>query len=217
MKFPTPLKLAAAAIATGALLVPGIGPAQAGVTYPPHVSVLYASPLLSGGYASIFVSGTDLTSGMTVQASRGSKMRSASVYVDFAGTTGSALVKVSSLLPKTAGRYSVDFALTGGSLAAAVTTTQTYTVGKAISIKSLNVTRKSYGLYITGKAAKKTPVKITIEFGSKTYTKTVKARSSGYFSYKFHKTSKGTYTITAKVASNRKYFSDAVSTTYTRS
>jgi hypothetical protein len=214
MKFHTVVKFAAAALATGALLVPGIGPAQA-ATYPPHVSVLYASPFLSGGYASVSVSGTDLPSGMTVWARRGTKVSHASVSVDPTATTGSAAVKVSSLLSKTAGRYTVNFTLLGTSVNES--TTQTYTVGKAISIKSLKVTRKSYGLYITGKAAKSTPVKISIKFGSKTYTHTVKAsRSSGNFSYKFHKTSKGTYTITAKVASNKKYFSDAVSTTYTR-
>jgi hypothetical protein len=217
MKFPTALKLAAAALATGALLVPGIGPAQAGVSYPPHVSVLYASPFLTDGYASVSVSGTDLTSGLTVLASRGSKSRVADVSVDSTGSTGTALVKVSSLLSKTAGRYTVDFVLQGALVSGEVATTQTYTVGKAISIMSLKVTGKHYGLYIGGKAARKTPVRLSIEFGSKIYTRTVKARSSSYFSYRFHKTSKGTYTVTAQVAANTRYFSDPVTVVYTRS
>ncbi len=94
MRFATVVKFATAALAAGALLVPGIGPAQAVTTYPPHVSVLYASPFMSGGYTSVSVTGTDLKSGMTVRASRGSKSVVANVYVNSTGTTGSALVKV---------------------------------------------------------------------------------------------------------------------------
>ena len=213
MKFSTVLKFAAAALATGSLMIPGVAPANA--AYPPHVSQLYASPILSGGYASVTVLGTDLASGMTVRASRGSHSKTASVHVDSSKTIGSALVKVGSLLPSTAGRYSVAFALRGGSVSQ--NTTQTYTVGKAITITSFKVTGKSYGLYISGHAAKSTPVKITIKFGSKTYKKTVKAsRHSGNFSYRFHKTSRGTYIVTADVASNKKYFSDSVTKTYIR-
>ncbi len=216
MKITAVVKLAATALATGALLVTGISPAQA-VTYPPKVSVLFASPVLSAGYASVGLSGSHLTRGMTVTAVRGSKAKSASVHVDSSGTVGSALVKVSSVLPSTAGRYNVSFWLRGASVTGIVTTSQTYTVGKAISIKYLKVTRKSYGLYISGKAAKSTPVKLSIKFGSKTYTKTVKASSrTGNFYYSFHKTTHGTYTIKAQVAANKKYFSDSVSKTYTR-
>jgi len=217
MKFAAVLRIAAAALATGALLIPTIGPAKAATTYPypPHVSVLYASPFLSGGYASVSVSGTDLTTGLTVRASSGTKSTVAKLYVDSTRTVGTALVKVSSVISTTAGRYTVYFSLWGASNTA--TTTQSYAIGTFISIKSFKVTPKSYGLYIAGKAAKSAPVKITIKFGSKTYTKTVKSsRTSGNFYYRFYKTSKGTYTVTAKVAPNTKYFSDAVTTSYTR-
>ncbi len=216
MRFAAISRLAAAALATGALLVSGITPAHA-ATYPPHVSVLYASPVLSGGYAAVGISGDHLTSGLTVRASRSSHKTVAKVSVDSSGTTGTALIKVSSVLSTTAGRYTVNFVLEGASVQGAVTTTQTYTVGKQISIKSLKVTRKSYGLYISGKAASRTPVKLTIKFGSKTYTRSAKAGSSGSFSYRFHKTSKGTYTVTAQVSANKKYFSSPVTVTYRRS
>lgn len=215
MKFTAVIKLAATALVTGALLVPGIAPAHA-APYPPKVSMLYASPVLSGGYAAVRLSGDHLTSGMTVKAVRGAKSTVGTVSVDTSGTIGSAKVKVSSVLPATAGRYTVNFYLRGASVTGAVSTSQRYTVGKAISIKSFKVTRKSYGLYISGKAAKYAPVKIAVKFGSKTYTKTVKSRSAGNFYYRFYKTSKGTYTVKAQVAPNSKYFSDTVSATYRR-
>jgi hypothetical protein len=215
MKFTAVLKLAAAALATGALLVPGIAPAQA-ATYPPKVSVLYVSPVLSGGYASVGLSGDHLTTGMSVTAVRGTKATSATVHVDSSGTVGSAMVKVSSVLSTTAGRYTVFFTLRGASVTGTVATSQTYTVGKQISIKSFSLTRKSYGLYISGKAAKYAPVKITVKFGSRTYAKTVKSSSAGNFHWSFYKTTKGDYTVTADVASNTKYFSDSVSKSYTR-
>jgi hypothetical protein len=216
MKFAAVLKVTAAALATGALMVTGIAPASAAAAYPPHVSGLYASPIVTSGYTSVSVSGEYLTAGMTVKATRGSHSAVASVQVDSTGTIGTALVKVKYLLSSTAGRYPIDFTLQGASVTGTVATTQTYTVGTAITIKSLTVTRKSYGLYVSGKAAKYTPVKISIKFGSKTYYKTVKASKSGYFSYKFKKTSKGTYTVTAQVAANTKYFSEPVTVTYDR-
>ena len=217
MKIPAALRLAAVALATGALLVPNIGPANAAVTYPPSVSTLYASPFLSGGYASVSVYGNHLTSGLTVKASRGSQSASGTLSVDSSGTIATGMVKVGSLLPSTAGQYSVDFLLKGTDLTGVVTTTQTYTVGTLISIKSFSVVRKSYGLYISGKAAKYAPVKVKVTFGSKTYGKTVTANSNGYFHYRLYKTTKGTYVVTAKVAANKKYFSEKVSLTYVRS
>lgn len=218
MKFPAALRVAAVALATGALLVPSVTPAQAEVSYPPHVSTLYASPFLStGGYASVSASGEYLTAGMTVQANRNSRYTVAGMSVDPTGVLGTAMVNVRSLLPTTAGRYPVDFTLRDPALATLASTTQTYTVGKAISIKDFAATRKSYGLYIGGKAAKYTPVKITVNFGLKTYVKTVTANSVGKFHWAFKKTTKGTYTVTAKVAPNKKYFSESVTLTYVRS
>ena len=124
---------------------------------------------------------------------------------------------MASLLATTAGRYPVFFRLRGASVEANVTTSQTFTVGKSISIKSFKASRKSYGLYLSGTAAKSTPVKLSIKFGSKTYTKTVKGSShSGYLSYKFKKTSKGTYTMSAQVTANKKYFSERATTTCRR-
>jgi len=220
MKFHAALKLAAAALLTGALMVPAIGPAQAVESYPPHVSALYASPFMnSSGYAAVSVSGEFLTSGMTVRATRASSYTVAAVSVDPTGVIGAALVRVGKVLPTTAGRYGVDFSLMGTSSSSPIaTTTQTYTVGKQISIKAFSVKRKSYGLYISGRAAKKTPVKITINFGSKTYTKKVYgSKKVGSFSYRFKKTTKGTYVVSASVAPNPKYFSETVSITYVRS
>jgi hypothetical protein len=120
------------------------------------------------------------------------------------------------LLSKTAGRYLVDFALQGSSVEGVITTTQTYTVGKAVTITSFSVQGKSYGLYISGKTAKKVPVKLTIEFGSKIYKKTVKTSKYGKFYYRFRKTTDGLYTVTAQVGANKKYFSEPVTETYTR-
>ena len=216
MRFSKLLRFAAVVLAACALLVPGIGQAKA--AYPPSVSVMYASPYLSGGYSWVTVYGQDLVSGLSVKASYGKKSTTATLAVHSGGTIGNATVKVGSLLPSTAGRYAVAFKLQGSALGSAdISTTQTYTVGTAISIKSFAVKGTSKGLTITGTAAKNTPVKITVKFGSKTYTKTVKAKSSGKFSYAFKKTSKGTYTVTAQVAPNKKYFSDPVTATYTRS
>ncbi|MCC6498519.1 MAG: hypothetical protein IT193_19915 [Propionibacteriaceae bacterium] len=216
MKLAAVLRLAAAALLTGALLVPAIGPAKAIPAYPPHVSVLYASPFVSGGYAAVSVSGEFLTSALTVRATRGSRSTVASVSVHSSGTVGTAMVHVGYLLSTTAGRYDVDFELLGVSVDGDTTTTQTYTVGKAVDIKSFKVVRKSYGIYISGTAAKSTPVKITILYVgksyTKTYTKTVYGSSaSGYFRYRFYKTTKGTYTVTAQVAPNKKYFSEPLS------
>ncbi len=220
MRFPTVVRLAAVALLSGALLLPSSTPAAAstGETYPPHVSVLYASPFLSGGYAAVGVSGDHLPSGMIVRASRtSSRYAVAGVSVDPTGVLGTGTVKVSSVLSTTAGRYTVNFTLYDSSLAALATTTQTYTVGTAISIRSLKATPKSYGLYVTGYAAKSTPVKVSVVFGMKTYTKTLwGSRTSGYFHWSFKKTSKGTYTITAQVAPNRKYFSEPSTITYVR-
>lgn len=220
MKFAAVLKTAAAVLATGALLVPSVATAQAEPSappsYPPHVSVLYAAPFVAGGYTTVTVRGENLAAGMTVTASRGSKAVSAPVSVYSDGTLGTAMIKVSSVLSTIAGRYTVTFRLTGTGLTGTVTTTQTYTVGKAINIRGLKVTRKSYGLYISGMAAKYAPVKVTVKFGSRTYGKTVTSSRTGYFFYRLFKTTKGTYLVTAKVAPNKKYFSDAVSATYTR-
>lgn len=116
MKFHAALKLAAAALLTGALMVPAIGPAQAVESYPPHVSALYASPFMnSSGYAAVSVSGEFLTSGMTVRATRASSYTVAAVSVDPTGVIGAALVRVGKVLPTTAGRYGVDFSLMGTS------------------------------------------------------------------------------------------------------
>lgn len=217
MKLLATLRFTAAALVTGALLVPASGPAQAAITYPPQVSTLYASPFLSGGYAAVSVHGDHLTSGIKVRATLGKHSALAPLGVSALGTLGSAVVKVGSLLPSTAQRYVVSFSLEGAAVTGATTTTQTYTVGKAISIKSFAVKRASYGLAISGKAASRTPVKITIKYGTKTYSRSAKASSSGYFLYKFRKTAKGTYTVTAKVAPNKKYFSDSVSAVCVRS
>lgn len=218
MKFSAVLKLGAAALATGALLLPSVGPAQA-APYPPAVSVVYASPYLSGGYVPVSVVGSDLVAGIKVRASYAKRSTTANLDVHSSGTVATAMVKVGNVLPRDAGRYNVSFKLEGAALGGAKpATSQTYTVGKATSIKSFSVKRKSYGLSISGKTAKKTPVKITVKIGSKTYTKTVKSSRSGSFSYKFKKkTSRGTYTVTAQVAKNTKYFSSPVTKTYKRS
>lgn len=216
MKFASILKLTAAAFVSGALLVPGIGPATAAATYPPHVSILYASPVLTNGHAAVAVSGDHLTSGMSVKASRGTRSITAAVSVHKDGTVGTADVNVTPLLSTIAGRYTVTFALRGASVTGNTTTTQTYTVGKAISIKSFKITGTPTGVRVSGKAAKNTPVKITIKFGSKTYTKTVKAGGAGSFAYSLKKKTPGTYKATAQVAPNKKYFSDVVTATYTR-
>ena len=79
MKFASVLKLTAAAFVSGALLVPSIGPAMAAATYPPHVSILYASPVLTNGHAAVAVAGDHLTSGMSVKASRGTHSATAAV------------------------------------------------------------------------------------------------------------------------------------------
>ena len=50
----------------------------------------------------------------------------------------------------------------------------------------------SYGLCISGKAAKSAPVKISVKYGSKKFSITVKSFYSGNFSYKFTKTTKTT-------------------------
>lgn len=220
MKSRTILRLAASALVTGALLVPAVGPAPAvGYnSYPPHVSALYASPFMSGGYAAVAVSGENLPSGMTVLATRSTRATVAEVSVDASGMAGAALVKVGSVLPRTAGRYTINFTLLGSTLVPAPATDQTYTVGRQIEIKSLTVHRRSYGLYIHGKAARRTPVRISVTFGSKVYGATVTSSTQGYFHYRFKKTrAKGTYTVTAQVAPNSKYFSDPVSFIYVRS
>lgn len=219
MKLRNIVRVAATTLLAGALLVPSgaSAPAVVPTAYPPHVSVLYASPFIGGGYTTVAVSGEHLSPGMTIRATRSSRSTTAKVSLNAAGSTGVALVKVSSLLPKTAGRYSVGFTLVGSQITPAPTTQQTYTIGRQIQIKSFSVKGRSYGLLIHGKAASKTPVKITVKFGSKVYSKTVTSSKKGYFDYKFtKKKSKGTYTVTAKVSANTKYFSSSTSKTYVR-
>lgn len=215
MKLAAVLKVAAAALATGALLVTGTTPAQAAITYPPHVSMLYVSPIVSSGYTSVAVYGDHLA-GLTVQASRGAKTVSAPVSIHSDGTIGTALVKVSSVLSTTAGRYDVDFTLLGPSVEGNVSTTQNFTVGTYTTIRSLKVAKKSYGLYISGYTAKYTPVKITMKITTHTYVKTVKSSSKGYFYVRLYKTYKGTYDVTAQVSANTKYFSDPVNASIVR-
>jgi len=216
MKFSGVLKLAAAALATGALLAPSVAPAQA--AYPPSVSLVYASPYLSGGYASVSVVGQHLTSLVRVKATYGATSTYAGMSAHSGGTTAVGSSKVSAILPTTANRYTVKFLVYGGGVTGDLTTTQAYIVGKQTTIKSFRASKTSYGLYISGTTAKSAPVKIWVKFGSRTYYKTVKASSgTGFFSYKFYKTSKGTYYVSADIAPNTKYFSNTVTTTYRRS
>jgi hypothetical protein len=198
------------------LLASGIVPAQAADIYPLDVSALYASPVVKRGYAAVGISATGLPSGLSVRASRGRKATVARVSVNSAATTGTAIVKVGALLPTTAGRYPVVFRLQGGPAGTDVITSQTYTVGKAITIKSFAVKASSTRLSVSGKAAKNTPVKVSVKIGSKTTSKTVKAGAGGKFSVRFAKKAKVSYTVTARVAANKKYFSDTVTKTYAR-
>ncbi len=216
MKLTGVLRAAAVALAAGALVVTGVAPAKAVETYPPHVSVLYASPFLTSGYATVFVMGDHLA-GLTVTASRAGKTTTAAVHVDESADMGSARVKVSSVLWTRAGLYPVTFTLNGTSVTGTVTTMQTYQVGTLTTIRNFSVTKKSYGLYIKGMTAKRTPVKVTVVFNStKVYSKTVYSSSTGSFYYRLLKTTKGTYDVTAQVAPNTKYFSGQVGTTVTR-
>lgn len=219
MKLAHVLRVAATALATGAMLASGLAPAHAAENYPPKVSALYASPIVSRGYAAVGLSGERLGSGMTIRATRGSRVTVAKVSVNSTGTTATALVKVGKLVSKFAGRYPIAFQLQGGSVQGELNTTQTFTVGRAISIKGLSVVRKPYGLLITGTAVKKTPVRIKVKYGSTTFS--TKVRGGAHFAYKFKKKSRtftvngsGGFTVTAQVAPNKKYFSAPVSTTY---
>lgn len=197
-------KLALAAVATAALLV-GNAAAPALAAYPPAVSGISASDALSGGFVTVTVVGTDLSSAISVKAAYGNKSVAAALSVNAAKTVGSAQLKVASILPTTAGRYPVNISTIGYTQSI----TKSYTIGTPITLKSVKVSKNKKGLKVSGKAIKNAKVKISVAYKGKTKSKSVKCNKSGSFSYSYSGSKKGTYAVTVAFVADKKYFGAA--------
>jgi uncharacterized membrane protein len=124
--------------------------------------------------------------------------------------TYQATFDVKKLLPNKAGRYEVKFVVNG------ITYYKTYTVGKAVTLKSIKARKTSKGTRVTGTAIKNAVVKVVIKKGSKVVgNKKVRTDSKGRFVY--DKTlPRGKYQVTVTFVANTKYFgAKKVTTSFT--
>jgi len=201
---------AVALLATGALVFGASTAANA--AYPPSssFSVSGASQGAAGQTKTYTVQGKksgDYT-GVTVSATLGGRTVTKSLNKD-----GKANLAVK--LPSTAGKYTIKFKPSVGSAFS-----KSVTVGKAASISGLSaqkITKKSDKTSkITGKTADNASVviRVTGPSGVKAVAKTVKANSSGKFSYTYGKASKkGTYKVSVSFVASSKYYGTAAKST----
>lgn len=184
------------------LLVGSAGTAQA--AYPPSVDKLAASSTLSGGYATVTITGHNLTTGIHATATYKSKSVSSTFSINSAKTTGTTKLKISKILPKTAGQYTVTIKADKYA-----SIKHTYTIGHKVTLKSVHATKTVHGFQVRGKAYDHGKVKITVTHEGKTKTYTDKANSAGWFSDWFRATDKGTYKIKVTLVATTKHFGAA--------
>jgi hypothetical protein len=195
-----PIRLAVACGAAAAMLLGGSA-APAHAIYPPVVSAISASHTLTRGYATVTVVGHNLSSSTKVKATYKKRSTSKSISLNSARTVGTARLKVSSILPSTAGRYKVTFTGAGSR------TTRTYTIGTAVALQSVQAVKTSTGIKVTGKARKGGTVRITLKRGTRTIASTSRScNGAGSFRYTYTGTKKGTYRVTVKYIATKSYF-----------
>jgi len=210
------MKLSKFATASVALLAAGAlvfgGSTAANAAYPPNAKLSVSGPSTgAAGATKTYVVRGNVTgsySGESVVAAIGGR-----TYTKALSKSGTASLAIK--LPSTAGKYTIKFKPSFGS-----TFTKSVTVGKAASISGLaaqKITKKSDKTSkITGKTADNASVVIRVSgpSGVKAVAKTVKANSSGKFSYTYSKASKkGTYKVTVTFVTSSKYYGTAVKST----